>query len=148
MNLRPAMLDDLGLVPALLWHISRFSSQTGVQVRLRHTGFDRRLPTDVETAAFRIVQEALTNVARHAGARQATVGLRSDGKTISLRVEDDGKGFSLRSIALRESSGLAGMQERARLIGGALKIRSGPGKGTRILARLPAGTLPEGEPVS
>lgn len=139
LRLRPTMLDDLGLLPALLWHIERYRTQTLVQVRFAHHGLERRFAPDVETAAYRIVQEALTNVARHAGARCVCVSVWHEGETLSLRVEDDGVGFDAASVLhAAGSSGLSGMQERAVLLGGRLLVESRPGAGTRLLAELPA----------
>lgn len=137
MDLRPALLDDLGLVPALLWHAERWSRQAGVEVSLRHEGLERRLPPEVETAAYRIVQEALTNVARHAGAKQASVVLRGDAERLELVVEDSGKGFEPRRVSSAHGSGLTGMRERALLLGGRLEVDSRPGAGTRVRAELP-----------
>ena len=137
MNLRPAMLDDLGLLPALFWHLERYSTQTGVRVDFRHSGLDRRLPPQVETAAFRIVQEALTNVARHAAALEARVRIRVERRVLHLRIEDDGRGFDPERAMSGPSSGLTGMRERARLLKGRLSIETSPGSGTRLAADLP-----------
>jgi signal transduction histidine kinase len=138
LDLRPTMLDDLGVLPALLWHFERFTAQTGVQVDFKHAGLDgRRFVPAVETAAFRIVQEALTNVARHARVQSVTVRSWSDDhETLSVMVEDQGTGFEPQSIPAT-SHGLAGMRERARALGGQLTIDSAPGVGTCILAALP-----------
>ncbi len=139
LRLRPAMLDDLGLLPTLLWHIERFSSQTGVDVLFDHDNLERRLyPRNVETAAYRIVQEALTNVARHAGVREATVRVWLDQDLLCVQVLDEGVGFDPRAVAAAAtSSGLSGMQERALVLGGHVVIDSGPGAGTRVTAELP-----------
>jgi len=141
LRLRPTMLDDLGLVPALLWHIDRYAAQTGVRVAFEQSGLDRRFEPEVETAAYRIVQEALTNVARHAGVRQAAVRLWCEQRNLNVQVEDEGVGFpSERVRAEGKSSGLSGMRERAVLLGGWLEIASRPGGGTRVTAELPAGS--------
>ena len=140
LRLRPSMLDDLGLVPALLWQVERYTAQTGVTVTFRHSGIDRRLAPEVETAAYRIVQEALTNVARHAKVKQVTVSLWADQKTLLIQVEDRGSGFQAEAaLSSRTSSGLAGMNERAVLLGGQLRIESTPGEGTCVAAELPLG---------
>jgi signal transduction histidine kinase len=137
LDLRPAMLDDLGVLPALLWHVERFTAQTSVQVDFKHAGLDgRRFGPAVETAAFRIVQEALTNVARHARVPSATVRIWADHATLSIRVEDQGAGFEPQRIPAT-SHGLAGMRERASALGGQLTIDSAPGVSTCILAALP-----------
>jgi len=137
LRLRPSMLDDLGLRPALLWHFNRYSTQTGVKVHFQATGLDSRLPTEVETAAYRILQEALTNVARHAGVDAVDVQVRRENGDLFLAVADQGAGFD--STAVRGTSGLSGMYERVMLLGGQLTIESQPGAGTRLLATLPCG---------
>ncbi|HEV8663901.1 MAG TPA: GAF domain-containing protein, partial [Candidatus Methylomirabilis sp.] len=141
LDLRPAMLDDLGLLPALLWHFERYTAQTRVQVALKHSGLEgRRFPQDIETAAYRIVQEALTNVARHAGVNEVAVKLWADRDTLGVRVEDQGKGFEPEAVlASHTTSGLVGMRERASLLGGHLTAESRPGTGTRVIAELPLG---------
>lgn len=138
LDLRPSMLDDLGLVPSLLGHFDRFTGQTGVRVHFEHRGMEARLPSAVETALYRIVQEALTNVARHSGVRQAHVHAWSDGETVGVQVEDMGTGFDLHgAVAEPSHSGLSGMRERAALLGGRLDIDTSPGAGTRLAALLP-----------
>ncbi|MFN0084498.1 MAG: response regulator [Blastocatellia bacterium] len=139
LDLRPAMLDDLGLLHALLWHFERYTSQTGIRVLFRHTGIEgERLHSKLETAAYRIIQEALTNVARHAGVADVAVAISADIESLSVRVEDHGRGFeSEASLEAAASSGLPGMRERARLLGGRLEIRSAPGIGTTLTAVLP-----------
>ena len=138
LDLRPTMLDDLGLLPALLWHCGRYTDQTGVHVDFRHTNLEgRRFGPKVETAAYRIVQEALTNVARHADVNEVTVRLWAEQNTLNVQVEDRGAGFDLERAMIKESSGLVGMRERAVLLGGELTIESTPGVGTRLVAELP-----------
>ncbi|MDX2041911.1 MAG: response regulator [Acidobacteriota bacterium] len=139
LDLRPAMLDDLGLLHALLWHFERYKSQTGATVTLTHTGIEnQRLTPEIETAAYRIVQEALTNAARHAGVTKIRVNAYADAESLNLQIADDGKGFDVQaSLAAGQSSGLAGMRERAQLLGGLLMIDSAIGKGTVINATLP-----------
>lgn len=137
-DLRPHMLDDLGLVPALEWHFRRFGKQTGIQVQLKRTATFSRLPAPIETAAYRIVQEALTNVARHSGAKEAGVRLWADDERLRVQVEDRGKGFNAeQALAARNSTGLAGMRERAELLGGEFTLESSPGSGTLITVELP-----------
>jgi PAS domain S-box-containing protein len=139
LRLRPTMLDDLGLLPALLWHIERYTAQTGLRVKFEHRGLDRRLyPPEVETAGFRIVQEALTNVARHAHIKEVTVRLWLQENQLLLRVEDQGAGFDPEDVrAAAPSGGLSGMRERATLVGGELEVKSVRGSGTSVAATLP-----------
>ena len=142
-DLRPPMLDEMGLLPTLLWHFERYRAQTGIRVDFRNSAPVGRLPAQVETAAFRIAQEALTNVARHAGVQEASVSLDADPDRIVLRVEDHGIGFRPESAWAGMSSGLTGMRDRARLAGGRLTVDSAPGRGTRLTAELPR-TVVEG----
>lgn len=138
LNLRPSMLDDLGLVPSMLWLIERYSLQTGTEIDFRHKGVDRSLPTDVAIAAYRIVQESLTNIARHANVKTAAVWLLSDGETLTVHVHDRGTGFDPEATRFSgPSSGLVSMRERAMALGGKLTINSAPGRGTDVVAVLP-----------
>ena len=137
MNLRPPMLDEMGLVSALQWHFERFTKRGGIRVSFPHALAGRRFPADVEIAAFRIIQEALTNAARHAEVQDVTVGLEADPKYLRVRIEDLGHGFNPDVAPVGHSTGLTGMKERALLIGGQLTIESAPSSGTRILVELP-----------
>lgn len=137
LDLRPAMLDDLGLLPTLLWQIEHYTAQTHVKVNFKHSGLEKqRFAPEVETAAYRVVQEALTNVARHANVPEATVRVWTDQDMLSIEVADAGQGFDLDYVVGRETSGLTGMRERATLAGGQLKLESAVGAGTRLLAEL------------
>jgi PAS domain S-box-containing protein len=137
LDLRPSMLDDAGLWPGLLWHTERYTSQTGIYVNLAHRGLQERLPAAVETAIYRIVQEALTNVARHADVQQVTVQLMVD-STVTLLIEEAGKGFDVdEALARHTSAGLSGMRERVELLGGQFTIEAEIDKGTRIMAEIP-----------
>ena len=137
-DLRPADLDQFGLVPALLAFFDRFTEQTGILVDFKHNGMERRFASELETAAYRIVQEALTNVARHAGVAGVIVRAWTEHDTLTLRIEDRGHGFDPESVWKNaRSSGLSGMRERAILLGGRLMIDSAPGSGTTITAELP-----------
>jgi signal transduction histidine kinase len=136
LNLRPPMLDDLGLVPALLWHFARYESQTRVHVSFHHRGVSGRFASNTELALFRIVQEALTNVARHAGVAEAHVEIWMSDESLWARIEDDGRGYDPATLDA-PSSGLTGMRERASLLGGSLSIDSQVAAGVRVLASLP-----------
>jgi signal transduction histidine kinase len=138
LDLRPAILDDLGLQPALVWLTERYRDQTGVHVGLRCSGLDRRLRNEVETAAYRIVQEALTNVARHADVDHATVECALENGRLRVEVVDNGRGFELDAVPIGQSSGLAGMEERARSTAGRISVNSRIGRGTTVTAELPA----------
>lgn len=137
LDLRPAILDDLGLLPTLLWHIEHYTAQTNVRVNFKHSGLEKqRFAPEVETAAYRVVQEALTNVARHASVHEAAVRVWTRQDILSIEVADAGSGFDPETVLGRETSGLTGMRERATLAGGRMKIESCPGSGTRLLAEL------------
>jgi PAS domain S-box-containing protein len=143
LDLRPAMLDDLGLLPALLWFLERYNAQTGVKVDFRHSRLETRFSPAVETAAYRIVQEALTNVARHAQASQVRVSVWVTSEYLGVQVQDNGVGFdAVAALRSGRTSGLAGMRERCTLLGGTLALESEPQQGSRLIAELPL--LPEG----
>lgn len=136
LEMRPSVLDDLGLVDALHAHVDGLNASGGTRISLSADGLDGRLDPDVELALYRVAQEALTNVRRHARASGARVRIRRDGSDVVLEVEDDGAGFEPRQVSSRGGGlGLAGMRERMGLIGGTLAIRSAPGQGTTVVAR-------------
>jgi signal transduction histidine kinase len=137
LNLRPPMLDDLGLVPTLRWQIGRFEERTGIRVDFSASNVDRRFPPEIELTAFRVIQEALTNVARHSGVTEVKLELWADPQTLGARIEDRGKGFNSEEASINHSAGLMGMRERCRQLGGRLSIESTPGGGTRIAMELP-----------
>jgi PAS domain S-box-containing protein len=139
LDLRPAMLDDLGLLPTLLWHFERYTTQTHVRLTFKHSGLEgRRFAPQVETAAYRLVQEALTNVARHAGVSEVWVRSWADQETLGVQIQDQGTGFDPEAaLAAGATTGLAGMRERAVLLGGQLTVESAPGAGTCVTAELP-----------
>jgi signal transduction histidine kinase len=140
LDLRPSTLDDLGLLPALLSYFQRYTERTQVKVEFSHRGVNRRFPPEIETAAYRTAQEALTNVARHAGVLQVGVALWGDRQTLGLRVEDQGAGFDPGAArADPESMGLTGMRERTLLVGGKITIESAGGRGTTVTAEFPLG---------
>jgi signal transduction histidine kinase len=142
-QLRPRVLDDLGLAPALEWHFNLFQRQTGITVVFEASLPPQRLPGDLETAIFRVVQEALTNVARHAGTEAANVTLATDGNKLLVEITDRGRGFDVEAVqARRDSLGLTGLCERVVLAGGRTEIFSRVGQGTRIHAEFPLTPLP------
>ena len=142
LNLRPGMLDDIGLLPTLKWHIERYTNQTGIKVNFRSDDFISRLPGEIETAAYRIIQEALTNVARYAQVQEVFVGLALQENTLWVEVLDQGKGFDASLISDKPTAGLGGMRERADLLGGYLSINSYLDQGTQILVALPLTSKP------
>lgn len=141
LDLRPAMLDDLGLIPAIRWYAESRLETNGMMVEFHASGLQRRLSPAVETALFRISQEAITNIAKHAQASQATIHLEFQTDRVALSIQDDGRGFDvggvLRGEGLSRGLGLLGMRERATLLGGILHIRSRPSRGTRIQVEVP-----------
>jgi signal transduction histidine kinase len=141
LNLRPSLLDDLGLEPALRWYTERQAALAGLQAEVRVDPLEQRLDPMIETECFRVAQEALTNVVKHAKARTVTVELTRNDEQLHLSVRDDGVGFdvaSLREKAVRGASlGLLSMEERATLAGGSLQYHSTPGQGTEVHAWFP-----------
>jgi PAS domain S-box-containing protein len=138
LDLRPSMLDDLGLLPALLWHFKRYTSQTNIQVEFKQSGLDMRFRPEVETVTYRVIQEALTNAARYAGVAEVEVMIVADENMIMIYIEDKGNGFDPEIVGInRETAGIEGMRERLSLLGGRLTIESSPGAGTRLTAEIP-----------
>ena len=146
LDLRPSLLDDLGLVPALRWYLDRQAQRAGLSIDFAADVPDERLPPDLEVACFRFVQEAFTNVVRHAQATRVTVRLRKRDGDLELTVEDDGVGFDVaetfENAAKGESIGLLGMRERAQLASGEMEILAAEGQGAIIRARFPLGAPP------
>jgi PAS domain S-box-containing protein len=137
LDLRPPLLDRFGLAVALEGYLERFCDRTGVAVRFQPPEQLVRAAPDVERAAYRVIQEALTNVARHAGVELAQVELRTDNQSLWVRVTDQGRGFDPAVVEWEPSTGLTGMQERAELLGGELVIDTALGTGVQVLARFP-----------
>ncbi|HYG55214.1 MAG TPA: PAS domain S-box protein [Burkholderiales bacterium] len=138
-ELRPAALEEFGLVPALRLYAASFTEQTGMAVTVSAPGEERRLPRDVELALFRIAQEALTNAAKHSGGNAASIQVLQTGGVVRLWIEDDGLGFANR-VGAREAQrggwGLPAMRERAEALGGTLRVEF-PGRGTRLVVDIP-----------
>src|SRR5205823_208741 len=139
-ELRPTALDDLGLRAALANYVQDWSNRVGVSARVHTSGLlDDRLPAEAETTLYRIAQEALTNVAKHARAEHVEIILERRADNVLLIVEDDGVGFDPGSPGgAGQGFGLLGMQERAALVGATLEIESSAGKGTTVLVRMAA----------
>ncbi len=135
--LHPRILDELGLVAALETHVREFSRRTGIPTDLKHDAVESSPDSRVALCAYRIVQEALTNVARHAAASRCQVTLEHSRGAIRLTVEDDGKGFDSRTGGARGGVGLLGIQERVAACGGKYSVETGAGKGTRMMVELP-----------
>jgi signal transduction histidine kinase len=139
LELRPTALDDLGLQAALANYAEAWAERSGVAVDFQSAGVgEERLPPPIETTPYRVVQEALTNVLKHAAAQRVSVVLQKSPGLVSVLVEDDGRGFDPEGWAgSGQPLGILGMQERAALVGGTLTIESGVGRGTTVIARVP-----------
>jgi signal transduction histidine kinase len=140
-DLRPAMLDDLGLVPTLKWYTKTFAARTGIRVNLRASRSVERLDHDGKTLVYRVLQESLTNVWKHAGAQEADVSIRAIQRGVSMEIRDDGKAFDVeryvRPYRQGGGIGLLGMQERVRQAKGEFTVESAMGKGTTIRVQIP-----------
>ncbi|HEX9399036.1 MAG TPA: ATP-binding protein [Anaeromyxobacter sp.] len=139
LDLRPSVLDDLGLLSAIRWYAERHLESRGISVRCEF-GELRRLPPEMETALFRICQETMSNVARHSQATAVLVQVGVEGGEVVVEIEDDGKGFEREAVARREgrrSWGLMGIRERAEILGGVARVESSPGQGTHVEVRIP-----------
>ena len=139
LDLRPSVLDDLGLQSAIRWYADRHLTSHGVSVRCEFDAPDRRFPAAFETALFRVCQEAMSNVARHAQAESVLIQLSEGGGAIRIEIEDDGRGFEPERVshAERRHFGLMGIEERVEILGGTVKIESSPGQGTRVRLEVP-----------
>ncbi len=139
-ELRPAVLDDLGLIPALHTYLKHFRAETGIRVSLSAFAAVERVGGERRTLLYRVAQEALTNIARHARATEAEVNLERTGRQVCMTINDNGKGFDPDRVLqgrTRNRLGLLGMRERVRMLGGSFTLTSVPGKGTTVLARIP-----------
>ena len=135
--LRPRMLDDLGLFPTLRWYVRNFTKRVNISVELGLQGEEEKLNTETQTILFRVVQEALNNVAKHSGAKSAIVSLECTDEEAHLRVVDDGVGFDPVQNSTETGSGLAGMRDRVALYKGTFAVYSEPQKGTRVEVLIP-----------
>jgi len=136
-RLHPAMLDDIGLIPTLEWFFHRYTFQTNITVNFSHEGITTRFSPEMETALYRITQESLTNVARHAHVNEVCVQLYVQDNVLHLEIQDEGVGGDPEKMMKSASSGLRGMRERATILGGELRIQSAPQFGCRIEALIP-----------
>ncbi len=143
LDLRPSVLDDLGLMSAIRWCAERHLKPLGIAVRCEFAGLEHRFPPEVETALFRVVQEAVTNIAKHAEAETVLIQCTAAEGQVTIEIEDDGKGFEPQTLTpSREAGtglGLTGMRERVELLGGTVEIESAPEQGTRIVLSVPLG---------
>jgi PAS domain S-box-containing protein len=147
-KLRPTVLDDLGLIPALHTFMKHFRAETGIRVSLSAFAAVEQLHGDKRTVLYRVAQEALTNVARHAQASQVDVKLQKLDGAVGMTITDDGKGFPTERVGEAKKAkrlGLLGMRERLEIVGGNFTVTSAPGKGTTVLARVPLIDRPSGE---
>lgn len=146
LELRPTVLDDLGLIPALHSFMKHFTKRTGVRTHLTTFAGVEKLQTTHRTVLYRVAQEALTNVARHARASRVDVSIRRDGKCVRLEVKDDGRSFPVQTVLQTRGSkrlGLLGMRERVEMVGGSFAVESSAGNGTAVIARIPVSKATE-----
>jgi PAS domain S-box-containing protein len=136
-SLHPPMLEDLGLVPALQRYVERFIVGENLTVDFEASGFDEKLPRQISLTLYRVAQEALTNIVRHAGASHAVVQLTKGYPRVIMKIEDNGRGFAFGKEPPRQGLGIVGMRERIERLGGDFRILTNPGKGTRIRVTLP-----------
>ena len=141
LDLRPSMLDDLGLLPTLRWYINSYEKRTEIPVIFETVNLEERLTSEVEIVLYRVVQESLNNIARHAQAKKVKIRIEHKNKTISVSIEDFGIGFNpdlvMSKTTLGNGIGLLGMRERVGLLGGSFSVRSREGQGTSIFVKLP-----------
>jgi signal transduction histidine kinase len=140
LDLRPPLLDDLGLGPALRWYLDQQAQRVGIRIEFFADPALERMSPEIETACFRVAQEALTNVVRHARAQTVRVELHRTSEALHLVVRDDGIGFDVATAQQDASLGLLGMRERVALVGGELDCKSAPGRGTEIHVFFPVRT--------
>jgi two-component system sensor histidine kinase UhpB len=150
-DLRPSALDDLGLLPALRWYIKEYQQKCGIEVDFGASGMKERLPAETETALYRIIQESLTNTAKHARATKVIITLSEEDGAIRARICDNGHGFDAQAVLRTpwqdRGLGLAGMTERASLLDGTVEIQSEPDHGATIDVKIPVSRAPQTEPL-
>ncbi|MFQ6608825.1 MAG: sensor histidine kinase [Fidelibacterota bacterium] len=142
-ELHPAVLDELGLLPAIRSHIRGFTDMTGIIVEVKGVPEVENIDSEIKTVLYRVIQEGLNNVAKHAKVQSVVVDIGKHRDAIYLRIEDKGRGFDLESLAKSELGkvglGLQGMKERVKLVGGRLHVESKPSEGTKLFANIPYG---------
>ncbi len=141
LDLRPSMLDDLGLMPTLGWYINKQSQRSGINIKMNSIDLDKKLSPEIEVTCYRVTQEAINNVLRHSGAKNVKVEINIIDYQLRIEIKDDGKGFDVMEMRKRalngNSIGVLGMQERVELAGGELSIYSSPENGTKVIACFP-----------
>lgn len=140
-QLRPSLLDDLGLIAAIEWQLNEFEKRAGIKTKFVAPQEEVVLPVSSKTALFRIFQESLTNVARHSQAKKLSVELRRENQSIIMSIIDNGKGFDKKRIAEKKTLGILGMKERCEMIGGTYEISSAAGEGTAVVVSVPFGEI-------
>jgi signal transduction histidine kinase len=141
-NLRPSILDDLGLIAALEWHSHEVERRSDIRVHFKTTLSEQAITVDVATGIFRIYQEALTNAVRHANAHEINSSLQLNDNALVLRIKDDGKGIDHKEETNTKTLGLIGIKERTFVLGGKYELKSEPGEGTEISISIPLADLP------
>ncbi len=136
-QLRPGMLDDLGLAPSIEWYAQEFQNRTGIECKVIVPEEELELDSSRATVLYRIFQETLTNVARHANATRVDAALEEQHGVLTLRIRDNGQGFDIEQVRGKRSLGLLGMQERAESVEGTFHVSSAPGQGTTITVQIP-----------
>jgi len=136
-ELRPSLLDNLGLVAAMEWHLKEFEKRSGIKIIFNEPKEELEIADSMTNGLFRIFQESLTNVARHSMAKKVTVELLQKNDQLILSIEDDGKGFDKQKAAEMKTLGILGMRERSMMMGGSYEIKSILGKGTSVTVVLP-----------
>ncbi len=141
LDLRPSMLDDLGLIPTVGWYINKQSQRSGISIKMDSIELDKKLSPDIEVTCYRVIQEAINNVIRHSEAKNVKIEFKIIDNQLRLEIQDDGKGFDVMEVRKRalngNSIGVLGMQERVELAGGELSIYSSPENGTNVIACFP-----------
>ena len=141
LDLRPSMLDDLGLMPTLGWYVNKQAQRSGIDIKMNSIELNKKLSPEVEVTCYRVIQEAINNVIRHSEAKNVKIEFKIIDNQLSLEIQDDGKGFDVIEVRKRalngNSIGVLGMQERVELAGGELSIYSSPENGTKVIACFP-----------